>query len=214
MEITVSELPQRTRTRSGQNADIVNVALLGTEEQMNAALQAAGGRNGDRLSTRSVLREARAFLSFNNYPSAPITTQLIDGQRVSATWEKGLDSYGKREHLRVWGRNDVIERLTVWLGAMTRETGAALSLRRHKFIHHIDAEMDEGREILARDLGLAGCVAAVYYVQRPQMPHAAMNATGDPMWTDGSLAVVQLKDCVDPVFEQASDAPAVQSRPH
>ena len=214
MEITVSELPQRTTTRSGQNADIVNVALLGTEEQMNAAFQAAGWRNGDRLSIRSVLREARAFLSFNNYPSAPITTQLIDGQRVSATWEKGLDSYAKREHLRVWGRNDVIEGQTVWLGAMTRETGAAFSLRRHKFIHHIDAEMDEGREILARDLGLAGCVAAVYYVQRPQMLHAAMNATGDPMWTDGSLAVVQLKDCVDPVFEQASDAPAVQSRPH
>ena len=214
MEITVSELPQRTTTRTGQNADIVNVALLGTEEQMNAAFQAAGWRNGDRLSTRSVLREARAFLSFNNYPSAPITTQLIDGQRVSATWEKGLDSYAKREHLRVWGRNDVIEGQTVWLGAMTRETGASLSLRQHKFIHHIDAEMDEGREILTRDLGLAGCVAAVYYVQRPQMMHAAMNATGDPMLTDGSLAVVQLKDCENPVFEQASDAPPVASRPH
>ena len=214
LEIIAPDLPRRTTTRHGQDADIVNVVLLGSEDQIDAAFRAAGWRNGDRMSTRSVLRQAHAFLSFNNYPNAPITAQLLDGQRVSATWEKGLDSYAKREHLRVWGRKDVIEGQTVWLGAMTRETGAALSLRQHKFIHHIDAEMDEGREILARDLGLAGCVAAVYYVQRPQMLHAAMNATGDPMRTDGSLAVVQLKDCENPVFELASEAPTVAARPH
>ena len=214
LEITAPDLPQRTTTRHGQDADIVNVVLLGSEEQIDTAFRAAGWSNGDQMSTRSVLRQARAFLSFQNYPSAPITTQLVDGQKVSSTWEKGLDSYAKREHLRLWGRNDVIEGQLVWLGAMTRETGAALSLRQHKFIHHIDAQMDEGREILARDLGLAGCVAAVYYVQRPQMLHAAMNATGDPMRTDGSLAVVQLKDCENPVFELAGDAPTVAARPH
>jgi LssY C-terminus len=213
LEITAPDLPLRTTTKHGQDADIVNVVLLGSEEQIDAAFHAAGWKRGDQMSTRSVLRQARAFLSFQNYPSAPVTTQLMDGQRVSATWEKGLDSYAKREHLRVWGRKDVIEGQTVWLGAMTRETGAVLSVRQHKFIHHIDAQMDEGREILARDLGLAGCVAAVYYVQRPQMMHAAMNATGDPMRTDGSLAVVQLKDCENAVFAQASDAPAVPARP-
>jgi len=213
LEITAPELPVRTTTRNGQDADIVNVALLGSTGQMDAAFRAAGWKNGDAMSTRSVLRQVHAFLSFKNYPSAPITTQLMNGQRASQTWEKGLDSYAKREHLRVWGRNDVIEGQTVWLGAMTRETGAVLSVRRHKFIHHIDAQMDDGRGIMVRDLRLAGCVAAVYYVQRPGMAHAAMNATGDAMRTDGSLAVVQLKDCENPVFEQVSDAPAVQSRP-
>jgi hypothetical protein len=73
--------------------------------------------------------------------------------------------------------------------------------------------MDDGRAILVRDLRLAGCVAAVYYVQRPQMAHSAMNATGDAMRTDGSLAVVELKDCENPVFALASAAPPVQSRP-
>jgi hypothetical protein len=214
LEITAPELPIRTTTRNGQDADIVNVALLGSPSQMDGAFRAAAWKNGDAMSTRSVLRQMHAFLSFKNYPSAPITTQLMEGQRVSQTWEKGLDSYAKREHLRVWGRSDVIEGQTVWLGAMTRETGAVLSLRQHKFIHHIDAEMDDGRGIMVRDLRLAGCVAAAYYVQRPQVAHAATNATGDAMRTDGSLAVVQLKDCENPLFAQASDTPAVQSRPH
>jgi len=213
MEIISPALPQRTTTASGQSADIVNVALLGTEAQMEAAFRAAGWKTGDVMSTRSVMRQVHAFLSFNNYPNEPITTQLLDGEKVSSTWQKSLDSYAKREHLRVWRRGDLIEGQTVWLGAMTRETGAALSVRRHKFIHHIDAEMDNGRAILVRDLNLAGCVAAVYAVQRPQMTHSAMNSTGDAMRTDGSLAVVQLRDCENPLFMQADHQLAVATRP-
>jgi hypothetical protein len=216
MEITAPTLPERTTTRHGQAADFVNIALLGTAEQMDQAFRAAGWKHGDPTSTRSVMREMHAFLAFKSYPEAPVSRQLVDGEPVSATWEKSLNSYEKREHLRVWARNDVIERQTVWLGAMTRETGATLSLRQHKFIHHIDADVDAGRGMLVRDLNLAGCVAAVYYVNRPQMEHAALNATGDEMRTDGSLAVVQLKDCENAVFEQqAADAPAAAAaRPH
>jgi hypothetical protein len=214
LEITAGELPERTTTRSGQNADVVNVVLLGTREQMESAFQAAGWKNGDAMTTRSVLREAHAFLAFSNYPSAPMTRQLVDGQRVSATWEKGLDSYAKREHLRLWEREDVVEGQAVWLGAMTRETGATLSVRQHKFIHHIDADLDEGRGVVVRDLNLAGCVAALYYVQRPDAAHAAMNATGDPMRTDGSLAVVQLKDCENAVFAQSAVGSTLDTRPH
>ena len=214
LEITAGDLPERTTTRHGESADIVNMVLLGTKEQMDSAFRQAGWRNGDAMTTRSVLREAHAFLAFNNYPSAPMTQQLVDGKRVSATWEKGLDSYAKREHLRLWERADVIEGQTLWLGAMTRETSASLSVRQHKFIHHIDVDLDEGRGMVVRDLSLAGCVAAVYYVQRPEAPHAATNATGDPMRTDGSLAVVQLKDCENAVFAQSIGGSATATRPH
>jgi hypothetical protein len=215
MEITAPSLPERTTTRSGQAADLVNVALLGTAEQIDQAFHAAGWEHGDPTSTKSVMREIHAFLTFKNYPEAPISRQLVDGEPVSATWEKSLDSYEKREHLRIWARNDVIGGQTVWLGAMTRETGATLSVKQHKFIHHIDGDTDAGRGMLVRDLNLTGCVASVYYVERPQMEHAAMNATGDAMRTDGSLAVVQLKDCENPVFEQqTTDAPVVVARPN
>jgi hypothetical protein len=215
MEITAPSLPDRTTTRHGRAADFVNVALVGTSEQMEEAFHAAGWLHGDRTSPRSVMREMHAFLAFKNYPEAPISRQLVDGEPASATWEKSLDSYEKREHLRVWARSDVIGGQTVWLGAMTRETGATLSVRQHKFIHHIEADVDAGRGMLVRDLSLAGCVASVYYVERPGVDHAAMNSTGDAMRTDGSLAVVQLKECENPVFElRAADGPAIASRPH
>jgi hypothetical protein len=215
MEITAPSLPERTTTRHGQAADFVNVALVGSTEQVDQAFHAAGWEHGDPTSTRSVMREMHAFLAFKNYPEAPISRQLVDGAPVSAAWQKSLDSYEKREHLRLWARNDVIGGQAVWLGAMTRETGATLSVKQHKFIHHIEADVDAGRGMLVRDLSLAGCVASVYYVERPQMERAARNATGDAMRTDGSLAVVQLKDCENPVFEQdTADAPAIAARPH
>ena len=215
MEITIPSLPERTTTRNGQAADFVNVALVGTAEQMDEAFQAAGWHHSDPTTTRSVIREMHALMALKNYPEAPISKQLVDGKPVSATWEKGLDSFAKREHLRVWARNDVIVGQTVWLGAMTRETSATLSVKQHKFIHHIEADVDAGRGMLVRDLSLAGCVASVYHVERPQMGHAAMNATGDAMRTDGSLAVIHLKDCENPVFEQqVADTRVMAARPH
>jgi hypothetical protein len=154
-----------------------------------------------------------AIMTFENYPELPMSTQLVDGQLAATTWEKGLDSYQKREHLRVWSRTDVVEGQTVWLAAMTRETGAGLSLRQRKFIHHIDADVDEGRRIVVRDLSLAGCVASTYTVRRPHGAFGAMNATGDPMWTDGAVAVVELKDCENPVFAKEDAAPEMATRP-
>ena len=214
MEITALTLPERTTTRYGQAADFVNVALLGTPDQMDRAFHAAGWEHGDPTTTRSVMREMHAFLAFKSYPGAPISRQLVDGKPETATWEKSLDSYEKREHLRVWARDDVIAGQTVWLGAMTRETGATLSVRQHKFIHHIDADVDAGRAMLVRDLNLAGCVATVYYLERPQTAHVAMNATGDAMRTDGSLAVVQLRECENALFDQQmTDASSIASRP-
>jgi hypothetical protein len=85
MGITIPELPGRTTTKNGRAADIVNVALLGTATQMNAAFRAAGWKNGDAMSMRSVMKQAHAFFSFNNYATAPITTQLLCGQRVDTT---------------------------------------------------------------------------------------------------------------------------------
>ena len=48
-----------------------------------------------------------------------------------------------------------------WLGAYSRETSAALSITQHKFIHHLDRNLDDGVNMLVRDLTLAGCVKSV-----------------------------------------------------
>lgn len=208
-------IPLRTSTRSGKDADIVNVVLLGTRRQMDAAFASAGWASGTRTTTRSVARELHAFLAFKNDPKAPISRQLLDGKIPDVTWERGLDSYAKREHLRLWRLDAVTPFTDVWVGAFNRETGAALSVRYRHFIHHIDPDLDGGRDMMIRDLVLAGCVEALKIEQDPARATSTLNATGDWMRTDGSIAIVKLKDCADPVFQfgLAAEQPTEPIRP-
>jgi hypothetical protein len=128
-------------------------------------------------------------------------------------WQKSFNSYGKREHLRLWSQSKTIQGEQAWLSAYTRETGAALSVKYHKFIHHIDSNLDDGINMLVRDLALTGCVEFVRQLPRPNLPKTMFNSTGDKMHTDGNLTVVHLKSCTMPVMQSPRNAPLIPVRP-
>jgi hypothetical protein len=204
----------RTYTGRGKEADLVNVLILGSREQMESAFRTAGWMNGDRISTRSVLREFRAFLTLSNYPSAPITTQYLQGQRQEVTWQKSFNSYSRRDHLRLWEEPKTVLGQDAWLGSYSRETSAALSIPQHKFIHHLDRNLDDGVNMLVRDLTLAGCVKSVQLLPRPELRNTFVNATGDEMRTNGTLNVVQLGDCEHSPVVYSRANPLIPVRPH
>jgi hypothetical protein len=91
----------------------------------------------------------------------------------------------------------------VWLSSSTHDTGAALSIKHHQFMHHISPDIDDERSKVIRDLTAAGCVESVHLIARPAVPTMTQNANGDPVRTDGSLAVVELKNCESPSTELA-----------
>jgi LssY C-terminus len=195
VEMVVAKSSERTTTRYGKDADIVNLLLVGSPEQVHQAFTAAGWQPSDSNSTHAFLRQFGAFLTLSNYPTAPISKQLLNGQPQDLTWQKSFDSYEKREHLRLWSQPVAVDGQQAWLGAYTRETSAALSIKYHKFIHHIDPHVDSGVLMMLRDLSLAGCVESVGRFPRSQMPRHMINSTGDEMDTDGVLDVVQLRSC-------------------
>ncbi len=205
-------LPERAYTTHGLDGDIVNLAFIGSREQLEAAFQTAGWTGSDTVSTRSVLREFRALLSLNNYPRLPISRQMLDGASPDFRWQKSLNSYAKRDHLRIWSRSEPLLGQPLWLSGSIHEVSAKLSLSspsgRFRFIHHVDADLDEARDRVVRDLILAGCVDAVHYASRPSMTHSLQSPSGDQLRTDGELAVVRLRNCQDPIFEKVSLVPA------
>jgi len=209
----VLSLPERTSTLQGRPADVVNLAFLGSREQIEGAFQAAGWKRSDALSTRTVLREIRSFLLLRNYPSGPMSTQLLEGHDSDLRWQKGLDSLSRRDHLRIWSEPESWQSRPVWLGASTRDIGATLSIRRGNFVHDVDAAIDVERERVVRDLTLAGCVESVHHAPRPAMPPSLENATRIELRTDGAVAVVQLKDCDSPVAENDLIFPPITVRP-
>jgi hypothetical protein len=207
----LQDLPGRSSTRGGQPSDVVNLAFLGSGQQIEEAFQAAGWTYGDPVSAWSVLREMRALSSLNSYSHLPISKQWLGGQAPDFTLQKSFDSYQKREHIRFW--NETALEQDLWVSGAIRETSAAWSFRRWKFIHHVDANLDAEREKVVRDLTLTGCVANVYRVQRAQTPERVKNASGDTLRTNGGVAVIQLRDCQAEPGVFVTSSTALPSRP-
>jgi|SRR5271166_3644 len=195
LDAWVQQIPQRSTTRKSVSADWLNLVFLGSREQVGLAFHEAGWHNSDPVSKHSFERNLYALLNNSGYAQQPMTTFLLDGKPEDMNWQKGLNSYGRRDHLRVWEWTPEGATDAVWVSSSTRDTGAVLSVKYKGFVHHIAPDIDEERAKVVRDLNFAGCVKSVTYVSRSAMSMTTQNATGDIMFTDGSIAVIQLQDC-------------------
>jgi hypothetical protein len=216
LDMLVEPLPWRVTTTKNVDADLLNLVFLGSKDQVNAAFRQAGWQNADPVSRRTVLRNMYALLNNSGYQREPMRTFLLDGKPEDMNWQKSLNSYGRRDHLRIWqwkadeaarsvndsapnpAQNSIQNQ--VWLSSSTHDTGAVLAIKYKGFVHHIASDIDDERSTVIRELTFAGCVRSVGYVSRPEVPAATYNATGDIMHTDGSVAVIALQDChpIDP----------------
>jgi hypothetical protein len=207
----VEQLPYRVTTSKHVNADMLNIIFLGTQDQVTAAFREAGWHNADAVSRHTVMKGLYALLNNSGYEQEPMMTFLLNDKPEDMNWQKSLNSYGRRDHLRIWQwpstetPNSFTKSVTysianptansIWLSSSTHDIGAVLALKYKGFVHHISPDIDDERSTVIRDLNFAGCVKSVTYVARPDMPRTTHNATGDVMHTDGSIAVVVLQNC-------------------
>jgi hypothetical protein len=189
------KLPQRAFTLDHKDADVTNMAFIGSREEVEHAFLAAGWSRSDKFSKSAFLKEFHAFLNNSSYAEAPMRSMLLGNATPDLLWQKSLNTYSKRDHIRAWRWPEVFEGTPVWIGATTHDVGATLSLRYKRFVHHIASDVDQERAKVIRDLTLAGCVDSVYLSPRLYFPSGLQNAIGDPIRTDGAVAFVRLKGC-------------------
>ncbi len=127
-----------------------------------------------------------------------MSQQQFDGRASNLTFEKTFDSYSRRDHLRIWKSESTVNDEPLWVASAVRETGATLSLRRMRFMHHVLEDLDEEQRAIQRDLLAVGCVDSIGKVERPRMDKAMVNATGEVLRTNGDVIVLSLKTCSVP----------------
>ncbi len=199
----VAQLPSRVTTMKNVDADLLNIVFVGSQDEVESAFREAGWHNADPASRHTWLKNMYALLNNSGYAHQPMMTFLLNGKPEDMNWQKSLNSYGRRDHLRIWqwtskesadsvsaGNAD-----SIWISSSTHDTSAVLAVKYKGFVHHIAPDIDDERSTVIRDLNFAGCVKSVSYVSRPEIPAAMRNATGDLMHTDGSVAVVALQSC-------------------
>lgn len=212
----IENIPDRTfASGSKRPSDLINMMFIGSRDEIAAAFKAAGWMEAKAPSLRSRLKGIRAVAEFSGYLSAPMTTLLVNDAEPDLYWEKGLNDFAKRHHIRMWKQPETWNGQEVWVGAATRDVDYAYMRPGHMFTHQIEQNVDRERDKIAHDLEFTSCTDAVNYWERPGFSRQTHNATGDPMVSDARLAVVRINGCGSPRLSgDSSDPNAPQLRAH
>jgi hypothetical protein len=192
-------LPDRTSAaHTERSADLVNVLLIGSRDQVAAAFTAAGWTEPQPSSARSRVASAWAVVFDTPYPAAPMSSMFLNDAPSGMSWQKGFNDFSKRHHIRLWKQPETADGQEVWAGAATRDIDFGYMRGKALMTHQIARQVDHERDKVADDIAFASCAEAVDWWDRPEVSHQLTNATGDRMTTDGRLVVVRLKDCDAP----------------
>jgi len=202
-------VPRYTLTGDGLPGDPVNLALIGTRQQLDSAFAAAGWTVADRLGLASSWRMVRAFVFNSPYPTAPFSTLYLFGRGQDIGFQKAIDnSPRKRHHVRFWAFELARAQATVgtasfwrnadrppdqsrviWIGAGTRDTGFSLTRLTFQMTHATDSDTNRERDYIIGELNEHDVIGDVF--SYPAADHAAAERVNRYI-TDGQVAVANL----------------------
>jgi LssY C-terminus len=190
----LASLPMVTRTAQGIPGDPINVGLIGDNKDVLCAMQAAGWYPADPVTLRSSIEIAGSVLLDRPYRDAPVSPLFYLGRREDLAFEKpDGNSADHRHHVRFWKVLDQgEENRPVWLGDATFDRSVGVSRYTGAITHHIGADIDAERAVLAADLEAARVVDARYQVTGIGPMMAGRNGGGDLYYTDGEVWILRL----------------------
>lgn len=191
---SLADLPMVTRTAQDIPGDPINVGLIGDQRDVLCAMHAAGWYPADPVTARTSVEIIGSVLLDRPYHQAPVSPLFYLGRREDLAFEKPVGkSADRRHHVRFWKVLDEgEEKRPVWLGAATFDRGVGISHYTGAITHHIAADIDADRNLLASDLETAEMVDAKYQVTGVGVTLTGRNGGGDSYFTDGEVWVLRL----------------------
>lgn len=183
--------PRHTTTSRGRQGDAVNVAFVGTEEDLHRTLSAAGWYAADPITLKTSLEIAADVVLHKPYAHAPVSDLFLWGRKQDAAFEQPVgDSPKQRHHVRFWRSNERDRAgRPLWLGAATYDERVELSRTTGGITHKISPNIDGERNKLVADSIRAGALDGYYWVEQFHAQAEGKNGGGDPYFTDRRLAV-------------------------
>ena len=171
--------------------DPVNLRVHGSAAAIACAFAHAGWPRAENVSLRTGLKIAASVLLDRAYPDAPVSPLYVKDrpQDLAFQHDEGK-SADKRHHVRFWqvSPND-------WLGAATFDRGVGLNLFTLQITHHIGAEVDRDRDLVAGVITASGGKPAGVMASGVTRDEWHRNGGGDRYRTDGEIKVFALETC-------------------
>lgn len=187
----LARAPRHTTTGHGMQGDPVNVAFVGTDEELHRTLAVAGWYAADPITLETSLRIAADVVLRKPYPHAPVSDLYLWGRKQDHAFEQPVgDSPKQRHHVRFWRSAEVdANGEPLWLGAATYDERVEISRTTGGITHKINADVDRERNKVLADAHRAGVLGSAYWVEGFHRDREGRNGGGDPYFTDGRLAV-------------------------
>ncbi|MCB0912350.1 MAG: LssY C-terminal domain-containing protein [Propionibacteriaceae bacterium] len=187
----------RTRTADGLLGDPVNLALMGSPEQVHAALDRGGWIRADELTGRTGWRIVTTTLSRRSYREAPVSPLFLFGRKQDFAYQQEVDGNpSQRHHVRFWKCPDgwlLPGGFKVdWLAAGTYDRSVGLSLFTLQVTHKIDQDTDIEREHIIETVRAASPGAGLDILRDFSTGYHSRNGGGDLIRTDGDLPVLDV----------------------
>ncbi len=188
----VHEAPLRTETSKQVPSDLTNVIFIGSEKQLVTAFDESGWYPTESLNIGTGLKTIQATIRRTGYNSAPVSLLTLNGAAPDYVFQKGLDTFAKRHHIRVWKLTETYDGQEIWVGAATHDIAISNSKKGTKWSHRIDPHVDRERDWIQTDLLYNEMAQGYAYIERANAPKKTSNGSGDEMLTDGEMLVLQL----------------------
>ncbi len=207
---TFNDVPNVTQTADGIPGDPLNVALIGTENQLKSVMIAAHWYPANPLTLRSCLEIAEASVLKRPYDEAPVSSLFLFGRKEDLAFEQPVgDNPRHRHHVRFWRAPETADdNRPVWLGSAIYDERVGLSRTTGQVTHVTAPDIDAERDYLFQCLERTGDLAEHYAVDGFHKVLQGKNGGGDPWKTDGRLFVG-----IDSKASRASAKPDRQADP-
>ena len=193
--VRIRELPCcTTRADGAGDGDPINLAIVGSGEDVISALTAGGWTFTEAITADSVRRMIGAAIADEAYANAPVSSLYLFGRKQDLALQRGRSKIAQRNHMRLWLAPFRCEGQPVWVGQVSRDIGVKATSKSPTLTTHIvDPNVDESRQYVLQSLLHHEAVrwfALARGVGPASRDQPRYNLTDDPYFTDGLRMVI------------------------
>lgn len=192
----LDEIPRRVSDPQNNPGDMVNVLIVGTEDQLVQVFTTAGWVHVDSSVQATVVSGLLDSLQKKDYLTMPMSVLYLfkRPQDYGFAHAEPVKVAMSRNHLRAWKSPYQVAGRPLWCIAATHDIGFERDQRNNGVTHKIDPAIDGEREYVNATLSGTGLVTARAHVTPATPLTEANTATGGSFHSDGRILVLVLSD--------------------
>jgi hypothetical protein len=191
----IDHSPRRVNDQFNNPGDMVNFVIVGSQQQLETALNAADWHLADTSNADAITKAIEMTRQNKDYLAMPMSLLYLFGRVQDFGYEQA-EPYAvvaSRHHFRLWKAPFTYKGQPVWLGAGTHDVGFEKDQRNGSVTHKIDPNVDLERQNIGASFEKSGLVQSLSEYLPSDPVQSARNATGGGYHSDGRILVITLK---------------------